>query len=99
MKGVCPYPQKYFQQQLDVLLLMCPGPIGLGMTEKMAGAILGITDRGVRYRLASFKKRFPSAYAEFQSMRRSMFRQGHNLMELVYLVLQATGEGEIIEKF
>jgi len=67
---------KYTDKELDVLKLLAPGPIGLGMSLGDAAKELKIDYKALVSRLRYFKENNPDAWDRFKSMRRSMFREG-----------------------
>lgn len=69
-------PSWMTQGQLDLLMLIVPGPLGSGMKVVDAAKKLGITHEAATQRLGRFAKRFPVAWERVEAMRNTMQRQG-----------------------
>jgi hypothetical protein len=67
--------------QLDLLLLITPGPLGKGMTITAACKVLGITNNAGFKKLRTFKDRFPKAWGRILVMRRTMKRHRDKMRE------------------
>ncbi len=62
--------QKYFtEKQGELLSLIYPGPIGMGMTITEVAKLLSISRQSAHARLKYFKIRFPEAWQQFFAAR------------------------------
>ena len=59
------------KNQLEVLLLLTPNPIGEGLTEEQVAERLGISQSAVSDRVNTFKKNFPKAWERWQGILRA----------------------------
>jgi len=57
------------KQEIALLIRVCPGPIGQGLTLKEAAKGLDIPYRTAKLRLAGFKTKFPDAWKKFKNLR------------------------------
>lgn len=62
-------------RQLELLMLIVPGPLGFGMSVTTAAKKIGISKRAGFLRLQKFKMRFPSAWKKIIRMMTVMSRQ------------------------
>lgn len=62
-------------RELDVLMCITPGPLGLGMSYKQASDFLSIGLSTVKRAAWAIRDRFPEAWSRLQGMRRCMERQ------------------------
>jgi transposase len=67
------------KNQLDILMCICPGPIGHGLTIGETSKRLDISVSSIDNTLKRFKTRFPEAWENLQSMRRAAQRQSKYL--------------------
>lgn len=65
-------PSWMTQGQVDLLMLILPGPLGEGMKIKEAAQTLGVSEDAARMKLKRFKLRFPEAWDRIESMRNTM---------------------------
>ena len=86
------------EKQVEALILIVPGPIGQGLTQKEAAKILGLNERDFRSRLTRFKIRFPDAWENFESMRNVSRRQEESLRNPISLS-RGIDENRITERF
>ena len=68
-------PMWMTQGQLDLLMLVVPGPLGKGMKIIDAARELNISVDAAKMKLRRFKTRFPEAWDRIEGMRSSMRRQ------------------------
>lgn len=61
-------------RELDVLMCIVPGPLGMGMTYRQCAEFLGIHRDTVWRCCNRIKERFPEAWERVQSIRRVMSR-------------------------
>jgi len=57
------------KQEIALLIRVCSGPIGQGLTLKEAAKDLGIKQRTAERILANFKTKFPDAWKKFKNLR------------------------------
>lgn len=89
-------------KQIRSLYFILPGPLGLGMSMREAGRVLGLAPSAVYQQLKSFKRHHPEAGTQIDCMLNTMYRQGRNLVKP--LTINRIGwrkflENKIIEKF
>ena len=56
---------------IELLELITPSPIGLGLSQVQAAEVLGITKENVSKRLQTLQRRQPEAYDNFISLRQA----------------------------
>jgi len=66
-------------RELDVLMRIVPGPLGLGMSTKMTAISLGVAESTIWRINKGLAEKFPTAWERVQSMRGVMNRQRHGL--------------------
>ena len=66
-------------RELDVLMCIVPGPLGLGMDNRTAGRFLKINRKTVWRILKGLEEKFPAAFEKIDSMWDTMNRQRHGL--------------------
>jgi DNA-binding CsgD family transcriptional regulator len=66
-------------RELDVLMCIVPGPLGLGMSYAQAAKLLNISKKTVTRTTQRLRMRFPSAWNVVQGMRRCMTRQARTI--------------------
>lgn len=64
------------QGQMDLLMLIVPGPLGRGMKVVNAAKILGVSEGAARMKLKRFKHRFPEAWDRIEGIRNTMKTHG-----------------------
>jgi hypothetical protein len=69
-------------RELDILMCITPGPLGLGMDNMKTGRLLKINRKTVYRILKGLKKKFPVAMDRLASMRNTMNRQRRGLIDV-----------------
>lgn len=77
------WPTGLTRKQLDLLMLVWPGPVGQGLTVAEAARGLNITVRAAQYRLKHFKQRFPEAWEKYESARELLRQDRLKIHDLV----------------
>jgi alkylated DNA nucleotide flippase Atl1 len=68
-------------RELDVLMCVVPGPLGLGMSYAQTAELLDISKRTVTRTTQRIKIKYPSAWERVQIMRRTMLRHQKTLRQ------------------
>jgi hypothetical protein len=72
-------PPWFTKKQEELIILMHPAPIGMGLSIVDSAELLGITQQAAYARLCRFKKRFPKAWEQVEVARKINRRHGHEI--------------------
>jgi len=74
------------KKQIEVLLLITPGPLGEGLKIKEVAEKLGISEIAVKKRLERFKRNHPDAWERFEGIRNVSRRERDNLHNHIWRI-------------